>query len=89
MQFIFTYHRLFVCARDIVNPLDQLSQPLIHFWHWFTLAYASRDYLLWILLCLVNYYGWFTPGLNALCKYQEMKMGTENHPVFRELLGAV
>ena len=31
MQFIFTYHRLFVCARDIVNPLDQLSQPLIHF----------------------------------------------------------
>ena len=42
-----------------------------------------------ILLCLVNYYGWLTPGLNALCKYQEMKMGTENHPVFRELLGAV
>ena len=41
-----------------------------------------------ILLCLVNYYGWFIPGLNALCKYQEMKMGTENHPVFRELLGA-
>ena len=54
MQFIFTYHRLFVCARDIVNPLDQLSQPLIHFWHWFTLAYASRDYLLWILLFLVK-----------------------------------
>lgn len=54
MQFIFTYHRLFVCARDIVNPLDQLSQPLIHFRHWFTLAYASQDYLLWILLFLVK-----------------------------------
>ena len=54
MQFIVAYHRLFVCARDIVNPLDQLSQPLIHFQHWFTLAYASRDYLLWILLFLVK-----------------------------------
>lgn len=37
-----------------------------------------------IPLCLVNYYEWFIPGMNALCKYQEMKMGTENSILYSE-----